>query len=101
MSRKKERIKIEGATHGNAIIQSIKHGEEGIVIKLHFDRLDLSIQEETNKVLHEIKRICGCTTAQAISFLMNAGTIIFKTIKSEFEKVNPDVRKKDENNNSD
>jgi len=67
---------------------------------LHFGRLDLLIQEETNKALHEIKRICGCTTAQAISFLMNAGTIIFKTIKSEFEKVNLEVKKKNENNNN-
>jgi len=100
MSRKKKYNKTEGTTYKNAIIQSVKHGQEDIVIKLHFGRLDLLIQEETNKALHEIKRICGCTTAQAISFLMNAGTIIFKTIKSEFEKVNLEVKKKNENNNN-
>lgn len=100
MSRKKERIKIEGATHRNAIIQSVEHGQEDNVIELHFSKLDLSMQEETNKALHEIKRICGCTTAQGISFLMNAGTIIFKTIKSEFEKVNLEVKKKNDSKNS-
>jgi len=100
MSREKKYNKAKGSTYKDAVIQSIKHDKKDIIIKLHFNEIDLLIQEGTNKALHEIKRVCNCTTAQAIAFLLNAGVVIFETIKSEFERINLDVRKKNESKNS-
>ena len=43
MSRKKEHIKTEGTTYRDAVIQSVKHDEKDIIVKLHFNRIDLKI----------------------------------------------------------
>lgn len=93
MSGNKKLSKAFKKANGSSIIQGEVSSEEKV--KLSFSRLELEVMPETSKAMHELKGLTGFETSRIVSFLLDAGTMIFRTMKEQMLKKLQEMTKED------
>jgi len=81
MSRKEELGETNKKTSRSSVVQGAISPKEKV--KLSFSRLELEIMSETNEAIHELKNLTGFETSRIISFLLDAGTLMFRTVREQ------------------
>jgi len=64
-------------------------------VKLSFSRLELEVMPKTNEALHELKNLTGFNTSRIVSFLLDAGTMIFHALREQMLKKLQEMMKED------
>ena len=84
MPEEKKHIKVKGAVDKSAIVQGIQSSEENVTLrKLHFMELNLVIQDSTLDALHDLKRVTDVRMDRVISFLLDAGAVLYRSIEEQ------------------
>lgn len=94
MPRSKKSIKVKGGTNKASVIQSIESSEEELR-ELYFKDLVLFIQPHTFDVICEVKKTAEVDISRAISFILDAGGVLFGALKEGMiEKIREQIKKK-------